>query len=456
MSRPELIIIGAGPGGYRAAEYAAKKGMKVTLFEDGPVGGTCLNVGCIPTKCLARNAELLLDLKKAADFGIENLSFGFNFQTAMQRKEKVTGALRQGVETILSHPAVSLVRAKAAFKDEHTVVADGQEYTSDNIIVATGSSSKRLYVSVEEGCEVLDSSDILALDTLPRSLCIIGAGVIGMEFASIFNAFGVEVTVVEFLDECLPVLDSDIAKRLRKTLEKRGVAFRLQSAVKSIGKEGVAFVNKRGKLDCVKAEKILMAVGRQPNVEGLNLTAIGVETYRGALPVDTLSLKVRNAEGKLLDGVYAVGDVNGLQMLAHAAEMQALHAVNQILGEKDGIRLDIMPAAVFTTPEAACVGLSEDQCKQHEADYGCQKVFWRANGKAMAMGETDGMLKLLYDKYSERILGCHAFGAHAADIIQEASALMACGATVSQLADMVHVHPTLSEILKSAAEIHVL
>ena len=451
MSKTDIIIIGAGPGGYRAAEYAAKCGLTVTIFEKGRVGGTCLNVGCIPTKCLARNAELLLSLNDAAAFGVENLSYGFNFQTAVSRKDEVVESLRQGVETILSNPAITLVRAQATFKDDHTVMADGEEYEADHIIIATGSSSKMLNIDVAEGCEVLDSSDLLSLDQLPRSLCIIGAGVIGMEFASIFNAFGVEVTVVEFLKECLPVLDSDIAKRLRKTLEKRGITFHLQCAVSAVGKEGVSFVNKKGKTECVKAEKVLMAVGRKPNTEGLNLQTLGVVPVHGAIPVSPASFSLIDAEGNNIDTVFAIGDANGLQMLAHAAEMQAVHVVNQILGKTDNIRLDIMPAAIFTTPEAACVGLSEDQCKDHVIDYVCRKAFWRANGKAMAMRETDGMLKLLSDS-DGLIVGCHAFGAHAADIIQEVSSLMCRRTTVAQLADIVHIHPTLSEILKTAAE----
>jgi dihydrolipoamide dehydrogenase len=451
MSKSDIIIIGAGPGGYRAAELAAKQGLSVTVFEKERVGGTCLNVGCIPTKCLARNAELLLSLSDAAAFGVENLSYAFNFQTTIQRKDQVVDSLRQGVETILSHPSVSVVRAHAAFKDEHTVIADGNEYEADHIIIATGSSSKTLPIDIAEGCEVLDSSDLLSLGQLPKSICIIGAGVIGMEFASIFNAFGVEVTVVEFLKECLPVLDSDIAKRLRKMLEKRGITFHLQCAVSGISKDGVAFVNKKGKTECVQAEKVLMAVGRKPNTEGLGLDAIDVSLERGAVPVDASSFRVVGSAGSPLGSVYAIGDANGLQMLAHAAEMQAAHVVNQLLGKADDIRLDIMPAAIFTTPEAACVGLSEDECKNRGIDYACRKSFWRANGKAMAMGESDGMLKLLTGS-DGLILGCHAFGAHAADIIQEVSSLMCRRTTVCQLADMVHIHPTLSEILKTAAE----
>ncbi len=452
MNKSDLIIIGAGPGGYRAAEYAAKNGLSVTIFEKEHVGGTCLNVGCIPTKCFARNAEVLLDLKDATEYGVESLNLEFNYQKVVQRKNGVVDALRQGVESILSLPSISVVKANAAFKDEHTVVADGTEYVADHIIIATGSSTKTLNVEGAGSPQVLDSSDLLSLQSLPESICIIGAGVIGMEFASILNAFGVEVTVVEFLKECLPVLDSDIAKRLRKTLEKRGIVFHMQSAVSTITDEGVSFVNKKGKTEYVKTEKVLMAVGRKPNVEGLNLDAVGVSLEHGAIPVDSASYSVVNTEGECLERVYAVGDVNGRQMLAHAAEMQAVHVVNQILGKADDIRLDIMPAAIFTNPEAACVGLSEDQCKQQGIDYICRKSFWRANGKAMAMNETEGMLKLLSDK-NGLITGCHAFGAHAADIIQEVSALMCRNTKVEQLADMVHIHPTLCEILKAAAEV---
>ena len=451
MNKSDIIIIGAGPGGYSAAELAAKQGLSVTVFEKERVGGTCLNVGCIPTKCLARNAELLLSLSESAAFGVENLSYSFNFQTAIQRKDQVVESLRQGVETILSHPSVSVVRAHAAFKDEHTVIADGDEFEADHIIIASGSSSKMLNIDIAEGCEVLDSSDLLSLSQLPKSICIIGAGVIGMEFASIFNAFGVEVTVVEFLKECLPVLDSDIAKRLRKTMEKRGITFHLQCAVSGIIKDGVSFVNKKGKTEFVQAEKVLMAVGRKPNTEGLGLDTLGVTLDHGAVPVEASSFRVVGSAGSPLESVYAIGDANGMQMLAHAAEMQAAHVVNLVLGKDDEIRLDIMPAAIFTTPEAACVGLSEDACKNREMDYVCRKSFWRANGKAMAMSETDGMLKLISDS-DGMIVGCHAFGAHASDIIQEVSALMCRQTTVSQLADMVHIHPTLSEILKTAAE----
>ena len=406
MNKTDLIIIGAGPGGYRAAEYAAKQGLKVTIFEGDEVGGTCLNVGCIPTKTYVHSKT---------------------FSEARERMTQVVSQLRQGVEGILSHPNITLVREKGVFIDAHTV----NDFTAPNIIIATGSETKWLLIEgVKTDSRVVDSTGLLNLNTQPKRLVIIGAGVIGMEFASVFNRFGSEVTVIEYLKECLPALDSDIAKRLRKTLEKRGITFNMKTAVQNLAD--------------IDADVILMATGRKPRVQA-DFAKAGIEfdERKGVAVDDNFKTTV--------NGIYAIGDVNGRQMLAHAAEMQAVHAVNQILGKEDGIRFDIMPAAIFTEPEAACVGPTEDQLKEQGVAYTCRKSFWRANGKALAMGETEGLLKLFVAD-DGLILGCHAYGAHAADIIQEVSVLMCKHTTVTELADMVHTHPTLSEILKNAAE----
>ena len=407
MNKADLIIIGAGPGGYRAAEYAAKQGLKVVIFEAGEVGGTCLNVGCIPTKTYVHSAT---------------------FAEAREHMAQVVPQLRQGVEGILSHPNITLVREKARFVDSHTV----GDYSADNIIIATGSETKWLPIEgVKTDSRVVDSTGLLNLDTLPKRLCIIGAGVIGMEFASVFNRFGSEVTVIEYLKECLPALDSDIAKRLRKVLEKRGITFKMKTAVENVAD--------------LDADVILMATGRKPRVQA-DFANAGIEYD------ERQGVKVNEHFETNVKGIYAIGDCNARQMLAHAAEMQAVQVVNQILGKPDGICFDIMPAAIFTEPEAACVGPTEDQLKEQGIAYECRKSFWRANGKALAMGETEGMLKLFVSPDGQ-ILGCHAFGAHAADIIQEVSVLMCKHTTITELADMVHIHPTLSEILKAAAEV---
>ena len=479
-----LIIIGAGPGGYKTALHAAKHGLKVTIFEAGHVGGTCLNVGCIPTKTYVHSAS---------------------FAEAVERQPQVVEQLRSGIETLLSHPNITLVREHASFVDAHTVeTPSGQRYTAENIIIATGSSTKLLpFVKPEdlfspnnespsqEGLKanfplVVDSTGLLALKELPKRLCIIGAGVIGMEFASVFNRFGSEVTVVEFLKECLPAIDSDIAKRLRKLMEKQGIKFYMEAGVKSLspaavpggspsGPLSVTFEQK-GKELSVEADVVLMATGRKPNTEGLNLEALGITLERnGAIPVNDnyevkahplplpkggesqegVSIASRGNEspslgeglGVGLHSLYAIGDVNGRQMLAHAAEYQGLHVVNHILGIEDHIRFDVMPAAIFTTPEAACVGPSEDQLKEAAVPFECHKAFFRANGKALAMGETEGMMKLCCEPDEGRLLSCHAYGAHAADLVQEATAYITLGATLQQLRETVHIHPTLSEVL---------
>ena len=418
MKETDLIIVGAGPGGYRAAEYAAKNGLKVTIFESGEVGGTCLNVGCIPTKTYVHSKT---------------------FEEARERMAQVVPQLRAGVESILSHPNITLIREKASFAT-NPLLKEGLGEVP--IIIATGSETKWLPIEgVKTDPRVVDSTGLLRLETLPKRLAIIGAGVIGMEFASVFNRFGSEVTVIEYLKECLPALDSDIAKRLRKTLEKRGITFKMKTAVQNLAD--------------IDADVILMATGRKPRTEGLGLETIGVNLA----PNGTIEV---NENYEVISHLYAIGDANGKQMLAHAAEMQAVRAVNHILGKKDNIDFNIMPAAIFTEPEAACVGPTEDQLKAQGIAYECKKSFWRANGKALAMGETEGMLKLMVSPPElggdrgglnpGEILGAHAYGAHSADIIQEVSVLMCKHTTLSELADMVHIHPTLSEILKSAAE----
>ena len=411
----DLIIIGAGPGGYRAAEYAAKQGLQVVIIEQDEVGGTCLNRGCIPTKTYVHAAS---------------------FDEARERMGQVVPLLRSGVEGILAHPNITLMRGTASFVDSQTVNVCRDSVVAKDIIIATGSSAKLLPLPDINDPRLVTSTELLQCPTLPKRLAIIGAGVIGMEFASVFHRFGSEVTVIEYLKECLPMVDSDIAKRLRKLLEKRGIKFQMKTAVQSLAD--------------IDADMILMATGRKANTEGLNLSAAGITPApNGTIPTDNNFSCV--GCDSVAATLYAIGDVNGKQMLAHAAEMQAIRAVNHILGKTDGIRFDIMPAAIFTEPEAACVGPSEDQLKADAVDYICKKSFWRANGKAQAMNETEGMLKLFADQ-QERIIGCHAYGAHAADIVQEVSVLMCKDTTLSELRDMIHIHPTLSEILKAAVE----
>ena len=384
----DLIIIGAGPGGYR------------TYVHSG------------------------------------------SFAEARERLQAVVPGLRAGVEGILSHPNITLVKEKAEFVDAKTVMAatSGETWIADNIVVATGSESKMIPVPGIDGPNVLDSTGLLNLDTLPRKLCIIGAGVIGMEFASVFSRFGTQVTVIEFLKECLPALDGDIAKRLRKQMEKEGIAFNMQCGVKEIADGKVFFDNKKGQTESVEADVILVATGRKPRVQAdFAKSGFAYDERKGIQTDENFETTVK--------GVYAIGDVNGRQMLAHAAEMQGIRVVNRILGKEDGIRLEVMPAAIFTEPEAACVGPSEDQLKADGVQFECHKAFYRANGKAMSMGKTEGMVKLCCEPGEGKLLSAHVYGAHAADLVQEVTAYITLGATLRQLRETVHIHPTLSEVL---------
>lgn len=428
--KTDIIIIGSGPGGYRAAGYALQQGKQVVIIEKAEAGGTCLNSGCIPTKCLAHDAEA-----NASDF-----------PAAAERKRNVMNQLRQGIEQLLSAPGITLVRGEATFKDARTVTVDGIDYEADDIIIATGSSSKMPPVEGIDNPRVITSTEALNFQTLPAEIVIIGAGVIGMEFASILSRFGAKVSVIEYLKECLPVIDKDIAKRVRKQIEKlQGVTFYMDSAVKAINDNEVVFVsNKNGKetrLEC-PACPVLIATGRKPNIEGLNLEAAGVEySPKGITVNDNMLTSVPH--------IYAVGDVTGRQMLAHAATFMGFRAVNAIVGKADRIRFDIMPSAIFTYPEAAAVGLTEDQCKQQGIECRALKGYYRANGKALAIDEPEGMVKLVAGA-DGRILGCTSYGAHSADIVQEVTAYMNCNATVADIAYSVHIHPTLSEILQDA------
>ena len=428
--KTDIIIIGSGPGGYRTAGYALQQGKQVVIIEKAEAGGTCLNSGCIPTKCLAHDAEA-----NASDF-----------PAAAERKRNVMNQLRQGIEQLLSAPGITLVRGEATFKDARTVTVDGIDYEADDIIIATGSSSKMPPVEGIDNPRVITSTEALNFQTLPAEIVIIGAGVIGMEFASILSRFGAKVSVIEYLKECLPVIDKDIAKRVRKQIEKlQGVTFYMDSAVKAINDNEVVFVsNKNGKetrLECPGCP-VLIAAGRKPNIEGLNLEAAGVEySPKGITVNDNMLTSVPH--------IYAIGDVTGRQMLAHAATFMGFRAVNAIVGKADKIRFDIMPSAIFTYPEAAAVGLTEDQCKQQGIECRALKGYYRANGKALAIDEPEGMVKLVAGA-DGRILGCTSYGAHSADIVQEVTAYMNCNATVADIAYSVHIHPTLSEILQDA------
>ena len=443
-----VIIIGAGPGGYETALLAAKRGVEVVLIEAGHVGGTCLNEGCIPTKTFCKNAEVLDTLREASAFGVTELSYAFDFGAVRQRKDAVVEQLRVGVESLLSHKLITLVRGKASFKDAHTVVVETTEYSADYIIIATGSVSATLPIPGNDLPGVLTYKEILDIEEIPQRLCVIGGGVIGLEFASIFKSFGSEVTVLEYCKDILPRFDTDLAKRLKQSLGKRGIDIQTQAQVLSIEQSGNALnvkFSKKGKEETVEADKVLMAVGRRPNVTSLNIGDIGVEYSPKGIAVNgNMQTNVPH--------IYAIGDVNGKMMLAHAATFQGIVALDHIMGMSNEIDLTVMPAAVFTSPEAATVGMTEEECKEKGLAVKCLKSFFRANGKAVTMGETDGFCKLIVEADGPaHILGCHLYGQHSSDIIQEVTALISRKATLEEFRSIIHTHPTLVEVLQSAA-----
>ena len=392
-----IIIIGAGPGGYETALLAAKRGVEVVLVEASHVGGTCLNEGCLPTKSFCRNAEVLDTLRESESFGITGLDFKFDFKHVTSRKNAVVEQLRGGVESLLGHKNITLVHGKASFKDSHTVIVGDEEYQGDYMIIATGSVSASLPVPGADLPGMMTSKEILDIEDIPKRLCIIGGGVIGLEFASVFHSFGSEVTVLEYCKDILPRFDSDLSKRLKQSLVKRGIEINTQAQVAGIELIGteykVSFVRK-GKEEHVVADKVLMAVGRKANVSSLNLSDIGIEFTARGIAVDDLTMQTN------IPHIYAIGDVNGKMMLAHAATFQGIVALDHIMSVENNIDLNVMPAAVFTSPEAACVGMTEDECKEKGIPVKCLKSFFRANGKAVTMGETDGFCKIVVSSES--------------------------------------------------------
>ena len=445
MTITDLIIIGAGPGGYETAIAAAREGMKVVLVEAEALGGTCLNEGCIPTKCLCRSAEVADLMKEAATFGVVAESGGINLVEVMKRKNEVVAQLAAGVASLLKSPGITLVQGKATFAGPHEVIVGEEHFSAPHIMIATGSSAKKLPIPGADLPDVVTSREMLQLEQIPKRLCVIGGGVVGMEFASVFHSFGSEVSVVEYVKEILPSFDRDIAKRLRTALKRKGITFNVGAAVTEISKvDGgykVAFVsgNKEGQ---VEADLVLMAVGRGPRLQHLGLDEIGMQyTSRGIVVDENMQTNI--------EGVYAIGDVNGICPLAHAATAQGRCALYHILGKDGAPDLQLVPAAIFTVPEVAMVGHTEETASAAGLEYSIRKAFYRANGKSLSMGESEGIVKILVGP-DGLLLGAHVLGAHAADLIHELALAMHAKMGVERIQSLIHAHPSLSEILHDA------
>ncbi len=458
MKKVDLIIIGGGPGGYETALLASKKGKQTVLIESKWLGGTCLNEGCIPTKCMCRSAEIKRLLESDAfldELGTECVSKGFDVFKTISRKNKIVDSLKEGIKSMLKAANVEVVYGNAFFKSSHIVAvnfAEGDlcetEYAADNIIVATGAETKILPISGAHLDGVLTSRELLKLQFVPKDICIIGGGVIGMEFSSIYSAFGSKVSIIEYCQEILPNFDRDVAKRLRMGLAKKGVRFHLSSSVSGIektatGRMCVKYTSKNEEKS-VEAEIVLMATGRVANTKKLNLGAAGiVESKRGIAVDENFETSVK--------GVYAIGDVNGISQLAHVAKFQGKCALAHIMKEPSMVDFNVVPAVVFTMPELAMAGLTEEECKTGGIAFKTHKAFYRANGKAVVSGETDGLVKILTSAEG-KILGAHILGGHASDLIHEVVMAMHFSGCIRDINDVIHAHPTLSELILDASE----
>lgn len=444
----EIIIIGAGPGGYESAIRAAQLGAKVYLVERDEVGGTCLNRGCIPTKALYRNAEIIHTFHQADTFGIEMDHFNINLDKIRARKAQVVSDLVGGIQQLLEANGVELVRGVARFEDENTVVVTTQEgdrtLKADYIIVATGSKPIQIPIPGADHPGIYTSNEMLELKDIPKRLLVVGGGVVGIEFAGIYRMFGSEVTVIDFAPNILPFLDSDLTKRLAMSLKKMGIVIETKVAVKAISETGGVFTvtaeDKKGE-KTYEADAVLMSVGRAPNIQGLALEAVGVAFDRKGITVD-------DHFRTNIENIYAIGDVNGKWMLAHVASHQGIEVVERLLGHEPHIDQTVVPSCVFTFPEVASVGVTETELEEKGIEYKSSKFMFAANGKALSLGEGEGFVKVL--EVEGKIAGVHILGPHASDLIHEAALAVSKGMSVGDIAGVIHAHPTLAEAFVEA------
>jgi dihydrolipoamide dehydrogenase len=444
----DIIVIGGGPGGYVAAIRAAHLGAKVCMIEKDRVGGTCLNRGCIPTKALWRNAEILNTLKNIKEFGIEIEGYSINVEEVQNRKQKIVEQLVSGIEKLLDANKVEVINGTASLKDKNTVVltlSDGssKELTAKNIIIATGSKTT---VPPIEGTDlegILTSDEILNFKEIPKRLTVIGGGVIAMEFAGIFAAMGSVVTVVN-RSAILKRVDSDIVKRFSVSAKKKDIEIITDCKMDKIEKRNGLFYllgeNKKGRFE-IEAEALLVATGRDPVLEGINLEGLGIESSNKGIKVDS------NYETNI-KGIYAIGDVNGKIMLAHAASHQGVAVAETIMGIESSSHSPV-PDCIFVFPEISSVGITEDEAKDQGIIYHASKFMFGANGKALSLGEGEGFVKVLSNE-QEEIIGVHIMGPHASDLIHEGTLAVSTKLKIDDVKNTIHAHPTLSEAFHEA------
>ncbi len=447
-----LVIIGAGPGGYVAAIRAAQLGAQVNVIEDKEIGGTCLNRGCIPTKAIIASTETLEKIRNAQEFGLEiKGDISFSLERIIERKDKVVSILVKGIKGLFKGWGIELLEGRGKILKPGKVKAilkDGteKEIDADKIIIATGSRPMNIRTFPFDGEKILSSDDILRLKEIPKSLVIIGAGVIGCEFANIFRSLGTEITMVEMMPHAVSTEDEEISEILERELKKKKIKLILNTKVEKVTKENVGVVATLTDGSEIHAEKILVSIGRAFNTEDLGLEEIGLEKGKRG------EILVNERMETNIQGIYAIGDVIGGIMLAHVASTEGLVAVENALGGNRHIDYNIVPSGIFTNPEIGSVGLREKDAIQKGYDIKIGRFPFRALGKAHASGEIAGMVKIIADAKDDRVLGVHIIGPHATDLVHEAALAMKMGATAKDIAQTIHAHPTFSEALMEASE----
>ncbi len=446
--RARITIIGAGVGGYPAAIRAARLGAEVTLIEKDALGGTCLNRGCIPAKSLLQSAAVVRTMKEAGTFGVTCKGFDVDFGAVMARKDLVVARLARGVGALLKAKKVNVIRGTASFVDPRTVQIreSGETVRGDAVLIASGSKPERIPIEGIDGPDVLDSSQVLAMSALPKSAVIVGGGVIGVEFAQFLSAMGTEITILERMPGLVPGIDREIAAVLQKQIAAAGVTVVTGAAVTGIarrGPENLVTFSAGDRTGTVSAEKVLLSVGRKPDLSLLGLDRVGVRHESGAIVVDEFM-------ETNVPGIYAAGDVVGGLMLAHLASAQGECAVRNILGRREALNDKAVPSCIYTNPEAASVGLTEEAARER-GEVRIGRFPFRANGKAVILDETEGLVKIVSDAAAGEVLGVHIVGPHATDLIAEAVLGIRRRMTAADFSRAIHPHPTLAEAIMEAA-----
>jgi dihydrolipoamide dehydrogenase len=443
----DLVVIGSGPGGYVGAIRAAQLGMKVAIL-----GGVCLNWGCIPTKALLRNAEIIALLRRGEEFGFSFENLRLDFSVAVQRSEQAARKLSKGVEYLMKKNKVTVVpgEGRLAGNGQVRVAKDGKvtELHAGRILLATGSRPREIPGVPIDGKRIISSTEALSLPQVPRSLLIIGGGAVGVEFADVYHAYGAEVILIEMLPRLLPVEDAEISTFLEKVFAKRGITMRTGTKVEAVtvkGEQVLLRLSKEGKTDEIAGDVALVAIGRIPNVEALGIEGLGVRVGRGSF------IEVGDRFETSVPGIYAIGDVIGGPLLAHKAMAEAIVAVEAMAGQ-NGRRIDPskIPNCTYCSPQVASVGLTEEQAKEQGRQIKVGRFSFQASGKAVALGDTDGFVKVVADAEYGEILGMHIIGPEATEMIAEATMARTLEASLDEVHHSIHAHPTLSETVAEA------